>query len=41
MLILAYVLLAITILLTIASFTGAYILRKRNLNRRLVQNKKL
>lgn len=41
MLILAYGLLATTILLTVASFAGAYILRKRNLKRRLEQNKKL
>lgn len=30
MIVLAYVLLAITIISTIAAFTGAYILRKRN-----------
>ena len=40
MLILAYVLLAITILSTIAAFAGAYVLRKKNLKRRLALSKK-
>lgn len=35
MLIMAKVLLAITIIATIAAFTGAYVLRMRNLKRRL------
>lgn len=41
MLIVSYVLLAITILLTIAAFSGAYILRKKNLKRKLTLSKKL
>lgn len=40
MLTLAYVLLVITILATIAALTGAHILRKRNLKRRLELSKK-
>jgi len=40
MLTLAYIILVITIISTIAAITGAYILRKRNIKRRLELSKK-